>query len=128
VHESTTCGGYTAVTNTEEYDISYLTYEEVGDQPVRRVTSCINQIRCSHSYKNTPPAAKPQGVIGPLIYIYKCLHTYMYILTHTYTYIICIYIYVHTYTYTYTCTHTHVYTYSYTPTHIHPHTHIYIHS
>jgi len=65
--------------------------------------------------KTAPPAAKPQGVIGPLNYIYRCPHTYMYKL-------ICTYIYIYTHTHIYI--HKHIYTHLYTYTHIHTHTHI----
>jgi len=90
--------------------------------------------------KTAPPAAKPQGVIGPLTYINKCPHTYMYILTYIYTYIhmyihICIYIHiyihVHIYRYIYICTYIYIYKYIYIYIpiyiYIYHHTHIYAH-
>jgi len=35
-------------------------------QPIVWYSRCVSQIRYSHSYKTAPPAAKLQGVIGPL--------------------------------------------------------------
>ena len=107
----------------DEYDISYQSYEEVGDQPVHRVTPCIRQIRCSHSYTNSTPCGQTTGgERAPQLHLqvsaYIHVQTYMYI--HVQTYMSYIYIYTHTYIYI----HKHIYTHLYTNTQIHTHTHI----
>jgi len=123
VHESTTCGGYSTVTDTEkEYDIPCQSYEEVGDQPARRVTQCTSQIRCSHSHKNSTPCGQTaKGDRAPHTHVHVSTYIYMHIPKYIYIYI---HAYIHSHIYIYIHTHTYIHVRTYTYTHIHTYIHI----